>query len=302
MAAMKLLVQPRDGVGPVLDAIKSAKTSIEIVIFRFNRDDIERALHAAVGRGVLVHALIANTNHGGAGRLRKLEQQLLGAGATVDRTGSDFIRYHGKFMIIDRTTLLVLGFNYTLLDITRSRSFGIITSNRKSVQEAVTLFAADCAQRPARSRRRAGGESGQRSRAAVRVHQQCEDTAACLRSQGQRPAHGQSAQRAGARGRGRRIIGKVGGRGHDLVHQKFHGHRLHVRSVMRDGTQAFIGSQSLRALELDKRREVGVFVTGATVVKEMIATFEADWAHTTLGQEAHAAAVQKRTGAATAAR
>ncbi len=301
MTAMKLLVQPRDGVAPVLAAIKSAKTSIEIVIFRFNRDDIERALHAAVGRGVMVHALIANTNHGGAGRLRKLEQRLLGAGATVDRTGNDFIRYHGKFMIIDRTTLLVLGFNYTLLDITRSRSFGIITNNRKAVQEAVTLFAADCA-------RHAYVPGGALAISPVNARAQLSEFISKAKTQlliydpkvnDPRIVH-LLKERAHA-GVDVRIIGKVGGRGHDLVHQKFHGHRLHVRSVMRDGTQAFIGSQSLRALELDKRREVGLFVTGATVVKEMIATFEADWAHTTLGQEAHAAAVQKRTGAALAA-
>jgi len=302
MVAMKLLVQPRDGVGQVLDAIKNAKTSIEIVIFRFNRDDIERALHAAVGRGVMVHALIANTNHGGAARLRKLEQRLLGAGATVDRTGNDFIRYHGKFMIIDRATLLVLGFNYTLLDITRSRSFGIITSNRKSVQEAVLLFAADCARRPYVP----GGAlavSPVNARAQLSEFIRKAKTQLLVYDPKVNDPHIVTLlkERAHA-GVDVRIIGKVGGRGHELVHQKFHGHRLHVRSVMRDGTQAFIGSQSLRALELDKRREVGLFVTGATIVKEMIATFEADWAHTTLGQEAHAAAVQKRTGAASAQR
>ena len=99
-------------------------------------------------RGVQVHALIACTNQGGAGRLRKLEQRLLGYGATVDRTGDDFIRYHGKFMIVDRTSLLVLGFNYTLADMDRSRSFGIVTKNRKIVQEAVNLFEADCARHP----------------------------------------------------------------------------------------------------------------------------------------------------------
>jgi phosphatidylserine/phosphatidylglycerophosphate/cardiolipin synthase-like enzyme len=296
MTAMKLLVQPRDGVGPVLDAIKKAQTTIEIVIFRFNRDDIERALHAAVGRGVLVHALIANTNHGGAGRLRKLEQRLLGAGATVDRTGSDFIRYHGKFMIIDRTTLLVLGFNYTLLDITRSRSFGIITSNRKS------LFAADCA-------RRSYVPAGALAVSPINARAQLSEFISKAKTQllvydpkVNDPRMVRLLKERAQAGVDVRIIGKVGGRGHELVHQKFHGHRLHVRSVMRDGTQAFIGSQSLRALELDKRREVGLFVTGATVVNEMIATFEADWAHTTLGQEAHAAAVQKRTGAAIAAR
>ena len=35
---------------------------------------------------------------------------------------------------------------------------------------------------------------------------------------------------------------------------------LHVRAIIRDGSRAFIGSQSLRKLELEKRREVGVIV------------------------------------------
>jgi len=293
-------VQPRDGVAAILSAIKKATTSIEIVIFRFNRDDIERALYAAVGRGVRVHALIANTNHGGAGRLRKLEQRLLGAGATVDRTGDDFIRYHGKFMIVDRTTVLVLGFNYTLLDITRSRSFGIVTSGRKTVQEAVTLFEADCGRKPyvpsgallvspinARTQLAA---FIRKARTQLLIYDPKVNDPRLVRLLKERANAGVDV----------RIIGKVGGTAHDLVHQKFHGHRLHVRAVIRDGEQAFIGSQSLRALELDKRREVGVFVRGATIVKELIATFEADWAHTTLGQEAHAAAVHNRTDASSA--
>ena len=36
--------------------------------------------------------------------------------------------------------------------------------------------------------------------------------------------------------------------------------RLHTRTIIRDGRQAFIGSQSLRAAELDSRREVGLIV------------------------------------------
>ena len=92
-----------------------------------------------------------------------------------------------------------------------------------------------------------------------------------------------------------RIIGKVGGHGHDLIHQKYPGHRLHVRAILRDGAQAFIGSQSLRALELDKRREVGIFVTSAPIVNELVATFDADWAQTALGRKAGSKRVLKRT-------
>jgi phosphatidylserine/phosphatidylglycerophosphate/cardiolipin synthase-like enzyme len=97
-----------------------------------------------------------------------------------------------------------------------------------------------------------------------------------------------------------RVIGKVGGRGHDLVHQKYPGHRLHVRAILRDATQAFIGSQSLRALELDKRREVGIVVTRPSIIKELVETFDADWAQTALGRKAGSRRVLKRTAGASA--
>jgi cardiolipin synthase A/B len=285
---MKLLIQPRDGIAPLIAAIKKARKSIELVIFRFNRHDIERALHAAVGRGVQVHALIAHTNQGGAGRLRKLEQRLLGAGATVDRTGDDFIRYHGKFMIVDRETLLVLGFNYTLLDITKSRSFGIVTKNQRTVQEAIKLFEADCARHPYVA---AGSllVSPENARAQLSAFLSKAKTQLLIYD----PKISDIRiikllkERAKA-GVDVRIIGKVSSRGDDLVHQKYPGHRLHVRAIVRDGRDAFVGSQSLRRLELDKRREVGVIVKGATIVKELIATFESDWAQTGLGREREA--------------
>ena len=282
---MKLLIQPRDGVAPLIAAIKRARKSIELVIFRFNRDDIERALHAAVGRGVQVHALIAHTNHGGAERLRKLEQRLLGAGATVDRTGDDFIRYHGKFMIVDRTTLLVLGYNYTLLDMTKSRSFGVVTKNRKTVQDAIQLFEADCARHPYVA---AGSllVSPENARAQLSAFLSKAKTQLLIYDPKVSDIRIINLLRARAKaGVDVRIIGKVSSRGDDLVHQKYPGHRLHVRAIVRDGRHAFVGSQSLRKLELDKRREVGVFVKGATIVKELIATFETDWAQTGLGRE-----------------
>ena len=220
---MKLLIQPRDGTAPVIAAIKKARKSIELVIFRFNSRDIERALRAAVGRGVRVHALIAHTNQGGTGRLRKLEQRLLGAGATVDRTGNDFIRYHGKFMIVDRTTLLVLGFNCTLLDVTKSRSFGIMTKTRKTVQEAVTLFEADCARLPyvAAGSLLVSPENARtqlsaflsKAKTQLLIYDPKVSDSRIIKLLKERVKAGVDV----------RIIGKVGSRGNDLVHQKYPG-------------------------------------------------------------------------------
>ena len=110
---MRLLIQPGSGVQPLLSAIERAKKSIEIVIFRFDEREIERALANAVARGVFVHALIAHTTGTGEEELRKLEMRFLDAGINVVRTSDDLIRYHDKLLIIDEKILFVLSFNFT---------------------------------------------------------------------------------------------------------------------------------------------------------------------------------------------
>ena len=44
--------------------------------------------------------------------------------------------------------------------------------------------------------------------------------------------------------------------------------RLHVRAIVRDGTHAFVGSQSLRKDELENRREVGLIINNPAVAQE----------------------------------
>ncbi|HEY6555465.1 MAG TPA: phospholipase D-like domain-containing protein [Vicinamibacteria bacterium] len=278
---MSLIVQPDDGIGPVVSAIGKAKTGIDIGIFRLDRGAIARALQAAVARGVPVRTLIAHTNRGGDRRLRKLEQDLLKTGASVRRTDDDLRRYHNKIMIVDRTTLYVLGFNYTALDINKSRSFGVVTKKRELVQEAIKLFEADSLRMPYK-----GGPRGflvspvnARERLAVflkgarkqlLVYDPKLTDSKMIRILQERVSAGVSV----------RIMGKLGKRGVGLSAEKFPGKRLHVRAIVRDGKRAFVGSQGLRTLELDGRREVGLIVKDPKVVARMIAVFEGDWALT----------------------
>ena len=120
---MKLLIQPDSGIAALLTAIKKAKKFIDIVVFRFDRAELEAALRAAVHRGVSVNALIAYANRGGEKSLRKLEMRMLDAGITVSRTADDLVRYHDKLMVIDRRELYLLSFNFTHLDMDHSLGF-----------------------------------------------------------------------------------------------------------------------------------------------------------------------------------
>jgi phosphatidylserine/phosphatidylglycerophosphate/cardiolipin synthase-like enzyme len=63
--------------------------------------------------------------------------------------------------------------------------------------------------------------------------------------------------------------------------------------MVRDGDTAFVGSQSLRALELDGRREVGVIVKESKTVKRMLEAFEEDWSKTDLSAKEEKAREEK---------
>jgi cardiolipin synthase A/B len=282
---VKLIVEPDSGLPPIVNAIKQARKSIDLLIFRLDRAEIARALCAAVNRGVVVRALTAHTNRGGEKNLRKLELQLLEGGCTVSRTADDLVRYHGKMMILDRRILHVYGFNFTALDIGKSRSFGVITTNKRLVQEAAKLFEADfnrqtypaCHERfvvsPENARDRlARFLRGARRQLLIYDPQLTDD--AMLQILMARAKAGVDV----------RIIGKVESKW-DLKGEKL-GRRVHVRAIMRDESRAFIGSQSLRKLELEKRREIGVIVDDPKVVRQMVNVFEEDWATTESGKKA----------------
>jgi len=284
---MKLIVQPDAGVSPILTAIKSARKSVDMLIFRLDRLAIVEALAAAVRRGVAVRALIANTNRRGEKSLRKLEMRLLADGVTVSRTADDLVRYHGKMLIVDRRILHLYGFNFTTLDLDSSRSFGVITKHRKFVDEAVKLFEADCNRQPysagcdrfivspENARERLLAFIGGARRQLLIYDPKISDPAA-LRLLAERARAGVDV----------RIIGKLGSRKSTITAERYPGKRLHVRAIVRDGNRAFLGSQSLRKLELERRREVGLIVDEVSVVHGMQKVFENDWALTPTAKRA----------------
>jgi hypothetical protein len=53
--------------------------------------------------------------------------------------------------------------------------------------------------------------------------------------------------------------------------------RLHAQAIIRDGSEVFFGSQSLRKVELDQRREIGLITSNANAVRSFKVIFEMDW-------------------------
>jgi len=283
---VKLIIQPDDGLAPVVRIVRKAKKAIDIAIFRFDRTELEEALGAAVDRGVVVRALIAHTNRGGEKTLRKLELRLLRAGISVARTADDLPRYHGKFIIADGV-LHVFGFNYTKLDIDRSRSFGLSTSDKKVVKEALSLFEADSKRQPYVPSEARLVVSPETSRARLAAFIKAAKKQLLIYDQAVTDnAIQKILQERATAGVEIRVLGKVEKNLEGINRRKLARYRLHVRAIIRDGVAAFVGSQSLRKLELDGRREVGLIMTNAKIAKKMLAVFEADWEASAEGKSA----------------
>jgi cardiolipin synthase A/B len=288
---MELLLQPHDGITPIINAIKKAKSQIELTIFRFDVKELQKALEQAVARGVKVHALIAHQAAGEGKKLRKLELELLAAGVTVSRTADDLVRYHNKLLIIDREVLYALAFNWAKLDIDKSRSLGVITKNPQLVQEAIKLFEADSGRQPYTAGCDGFLVSPENARAGLAkfIKGARKELLMYEMKISDSQMIGLLNERAKA-GVAIRIIGKLTKKSDGLKVDKMPGMRLHLRAILRDGEELFIGSGSLRALELDKRREVGVIIKDDPAAKRFREVFEEDWANTDLGKEERKAA------------
>lgn len=287
---MKLIIQPEAGVVPVVKAIRTARKSIDIFIFRFDREEIEKALAAAVQHGVTVRALIAHTNRGGEARLRKLEQRLLASGVQVSRTADDYARYHAKYMVAD-STLYLFGFNFTKLDIDKSRSFAIATRDSKAVQQALKLFESDILRQsyqPSKSNLVISPDNARTmlsafikgARKELAIYDTKIQDSAMIKLLKERAAKGVKV----------RVLGCVKGKDGGIAARPLASMRLHVRAIVRDGTRAFVGSQSLRKDELENRREIGLIVTNPAVARKLLQVFEGDWDDSGKGSKAKKAA------------
>jgi cardiolipin synthase len=298
---VQLIIQPDAGSAPIVQTIRTAKKEIAIAIFRFNRLEVEKALGAAVARGVRVRALIAHTNRGGENRLRKLEQRLLAAGVTVTRSSDDFLRYHGKYMVVD-DVLHVYGFNFTKIDMDKRRSFGISTRDKRTVQEALKVFVADVMRqpyKPSRSNLVISPETARDmlsafikgARKELAIYDQRIADPPMIKLLKERADKGVSV----------RVIGDLKGPDGNVVVRSLKTTPVHVRAIIRDGTRAFVGSQSLRKDELQSRREVGLLISNPTVTRKLMQIFEHDWAESVPKEEKKKLKKEEKKNEATAA-
>jgi cardiolipin synthase len=281
---VSLIVQPGDSFFPIVDAIDSARSSVNITIFRMDDPVIERALLEAVSRGVRVRALIASHPRGWEKQNKKVLTNLTRAGVETQRPAGDSKkrRYHYKILTIDRDRSLVLTFNPTRENLHYTRDYGAIVQDRAITAELRKLFDADwnnVAFRPdpllplaispydSRPKIIEFLKSAERSIDISDAKLRDSAVLALLREKA-------------SRGVRVRVLGSdpsYADRVPTIHYRQITRFKMHAKCVVVDASKALIGSMNLRAVSLDRRREVGVFVDDPKALVQLEHVFDLDW-------------------------
>ena len=143
-AAVRVLVEPHDGIGPIYRLISKARSSIDLTMYELIDPQAEADLAAAARRGVDVRVLLdqhlEKSRNTAAYRYltaRKVHVHWAPAGTT----------YHQKTLTIDNRTSAIMTLNLVQSDYSGTRDFAVIDTHRADVRAIVTTFDADFAGR-----------------------------------------------------------------------------------------------------------------------------------------------------------
>ncbi len=295
-AGHRLIVEPDDGVEPVLGLIASARRSLRTVQFTLDDPRFVAAVVDAHRRKVAVHVLLNPQKSSGErandGTYRHLEH----AGVAVEWTHPRFPVTHQKAIVIDDERALIATFNLSAKYFGETRDHGLVTDEPAQVQAIVQAFEADWRRKPFHpdddsglvwspdNSRRLIATFIDEARHTLDVqHPKFVDATVIDRLS--------AAQRRGVRVRvlcgGKHGLSpwdmhdtfaslRILGRGDVKVRRQKH-LKVHAKLLVVDGERALMGSMNLDRSAFDLRRELGAVVQAPAIVERLQELFDHDW-------------------------
>lgn len=139
----QLVVEPDDGLGPVLDFIGSARETLRIKQFTFTDEDLIDAAIARRHAGVDVRVMLNPVKSRGDRANDETYARLAAAGIDVTWSNPAFYVTHEKSMVVDSHAAMIATFNLCTKYFTRTRDFGVVTTDPAQVAQIVEGFEAD---------------------------------------------------------------------------------------------------------------------------------------------------------------
>ena len=293
-----LIVLPDDTAQPILDAVSTARKSLQIRMFLFTDSRLTDAVIATRRRGVKVRVMLNPARRGGESENDATKEKLAAAGIEVKDSNPAFDLTHQKSMVVDGTTGFVESFNWETRNLTVTRDYAVVTANKTEVAEMEAGFESDWARTtfspgghsqliwcPNNGRERIADFIDSAKHSLWLQNERYQDTViierlvrAAMRGVRlhilARPPHTLKKDKLVEGVGGLRIVHDVGAKVHALK-----GLKLHAKMILADEKRAIVGSINLSPGSFDGRRELAIETDSHHVVKRLNEAAQTDWAN-----------------------
>jgi phosphatidylserine/phosphatidylglycerophosphate/cardiolipin synthase-like enzyme len=292
----RLSVQPDDGTAPVVELIDGAQQSLRVKQFTLTDSTLMSALIHAHERHVDVRIMLNPHRSSGDRANDESFKALHQAGLKVEWSNPAFAVTHEKSMTIDDTVTLISTFNFATKYFTETRDYGIVTAEPTQVAEVIAGFEADWHRKPFQPKTDSGllwSSNNSRQIMAWFIDTAKKD----LIVQHPKFVDATIVERiAAARKRGVKVRLLCGGKhgisdwdildtfaslrlleGFGVKVRRQKHLKLHAKLLIVDGERAQLGSMNIDRSAFDLRRELGIVVGDAPIIKGLSKVFEHDW-------------------------
>ncbi|MET0701910.1 MAG: phospholipase D-like domain-containing protein [Mycobacterium sp.] len=292
----RLIVEPDDGLGPVLEFFASAEKTLLIKQFTFTEDSFIEAVIERNNAGVDVRVMLNPARSGGDRANDETFERFANAGVAVQWANPKFYVTHEKSVVVDGSAALVATFNMCPKYFSLTRDYGVITYDPLHIAQITDVFNADWEHRDWRP---SAYEGLLWSNSNSRLHMAHFIDTATHRLDIQHPKYVDAVildHIAAAADRGVKVHVLCGGK-HGIsewdildtfaslrtlrrfgvkVHKQKN-LRVHAKLLIVDAETALVGSMNIDRSAFDLRRELGVTVSDPDVVARLKQVFDADW-------------------------
>ena len=288
---LTLITEPEQGIQPVLDTIKSASKSLDLVMYEFKDREVADALIDASKRGVAVRVLM---NQGYFGKQEDANvpayAYLESHGISVHWSPAYFALTHQKTLIVDKNKALIMTFNFTPEYYVTERDFGVVDTDQNDVTAIENTFNADWNDTEIGAQNGDGLvwspgsyndmlliiNSAQKELDIYNEEMADERIVAALENAIKRGVFVRIVMTYQSADKNELIELKNAG----AVLHLFHGEKgtyIHAKMIVSDQDYAFLGSENFSFGSLDQNRELGIFLSDRAIITSLMQTFETDW-------------------------
>ncbi|MCV7227639.1 phospholipase D-like domain-containing protein [Mycolicibacterium komossense] len=292
----RLIVEPDDGMTPVLEFFASAQESLLIKQFTFTEDRFIDAVIERKNAGLDVRVMLNAKRSGGDRANDDTFERFVNAGIAVQWSSPSFYVTHEKSVVVDGKAALVATFNMCEKYFTLTRDYGVITYDPVHVAQIIDVFNADWEHREWTP---AAFEGLLWSNSNSRLHMAHFIDSAQHRLDIQHPKYVDAVildHIAAAADRGVKVHVLCGGK-HGIsewdildtfaslrtlrrfgvkVHKQKN-LRVHAKLLIADSERALVGSMNIDRSAFDLRRELGILESDPVVVGRLKTIFDFDW-------------------------